>query len=73
MVFTMFEQKLQVLSFAVQYLYNTQQDIDFKDWYKDFLEQYTEYMCLIKDTRHDLAKGDTPVLGSDVIGAFLSF
>ena len=31
MVSTMSEQKLQVFAFAVQYLFNTQQDIDFKD------------------------------------------
>ena len=38
MVSTISEQKLQVFAYAVRYLYDTQQNIDFKDWDKDFLE-----------------------------------
>ena len=66
-VSTMSEQKLQVFAYAVRYIYDTQQNIDFKDWDKDFLKQYTEYMDLVKDALHDLTKIDIPVLGSNVI------
>ena len=67
MISTMSEQKLQVFAFAVRYLHNTQQDIDFKDWDKDFLEQYKNYMDLVEDAPHDLTKVEIPVMGSDVI------
>ena len=67
MVSQISEKKLQVFAFAVRYLRNTQQDMDFKEWFRDFLEQYMDYMDLIKDVPNDLTKQVIPVLGSDEI------
>ena len=46
MVSQMSEHKLQVFAFIIRYLRNTQQDINFNEWSRDFLEQYMEYMDL---------------------------
>ena len=61
------EHKLQVFAFTVRYLRHTQQDIDFTEWSRDFLDQYQEYWDIIKDAPHDLTKAEIPVLGTDVI------
>ena len=69
----MSEQKLQVFAFTVHYLWYPHQAIDFKEWDRDFLGQYKEYMDLAKDANHDLTKLETPVLGTDVINGPMLF
>ena len=57
-----------MFAFATGCPHNAHQETGFKDWDKDFLEQYKEYMDLVDDASHDLTKVEISAMGSDVIG-----